>query len=625
MKDLGRMANLGAAFELSPALVTVTRLNDGRIVEVNEPFLRATGYARDEIVGHRIDDLGLWIDTGQRERSLAALRAGHSIRDIEACVRTKSGDEIVTVVAADQVVIDGQACILTALTDVTARVRAEAALRESERRFALAFNANPLPMSITSLSDGCYLAVNDAVVRDSGYSREELLSRASPPPDFWGTPEQRERLLESVRTTGQARDVEVTSRTKVGVHRVLLVSAEATSYAGEPAALNVILDIVVRKPWAAPRGARNTEAETTIRADDEFLALLGHELRDPVGTIVNAIGMMNRLATDDDLRRLTAIISRQAAQVTRVVNNLLDVNRTTAGTIELRPEILDLREVAVRCLQTLTEAGRTVDHDVAVEGDSVQMYGDPARLEQVIYHLVDNALRYTPPGGRVRLMTERIEGDAVLRVYDTGDGIQADVLPRVFSLVAETSRAVGRFRKGLGFGLTLVKRLVELHGGSVSAASAGPGTGSEFTVRLPARRSAGRSDDRGMDDRGAPFTRRRVLIVDDSPDARESLRLLLELAGHEVETAEDGPTGLAKLRTFRPDVALIDLALPGIDGYTVARTARMSSEARGIRLVALTGYGGAEDRKKALAAGFDVHLTKPVDPARLEDLVAGRE
>lgn len=225
----------------------------------------------------------------------------------------------------------------------------------------------------------------------------------------------------------------------------------------------------------------------------------------------------------------------------------------------------------------------------------------------------------------MRLTTEYIEGDAVLRVRDTGDGIQADLLPRVFFPFVETSPTVGRSRKGLGFGLTLVKRLVELHDGAVSATSAGPGRGSEFTIRLPARPAAGRPDGPGKDTPGAPFTRRRVLIVDDSPDARESLRLLLELAGHEVETAEDGTTGLAKLRRFRPDVALIDLALPGMDGYTVARMARQSSEARGIKLVALTGYGGAEDRDEALAAGFDVHLTKPVDPDRLEDLVAGRE
>jgi CheY-like chemotaxis protein len=209
-------------------------------------------------------------------------------------------------------------------------------------------------------------------------------------------------------------------------------------------------------------------------------------------------------------------------------------------------------------------------------------------------------------------------------VRDTGEGIRPEVLPRIFDLFARAPVEADRSRGGLGVGLTLVKRLMELHGGSVSVESAGPGRGSEFTIRLPVNAGEGPHGGSAPAHDSDTSTRRRVLIVDDSEDARESLRLLLELGGHEVETAEDGSTGLAKLHTFRPDVALIDLALPGIDGYALARAARQSLGSERIRLIALTGYGDVEDREKAMAAGFDVHVTKPVDPEHLENLLMGR-
>jgi len=224
----------------------------------------------------------------------------------------------------------------------------------------------------------------------------------------------------------------------------------------------------------------------------------------------------------------------------------------------------------------------------------------------------------------VRVIIERADGHAVLRVRDTGEGIRPDLLERVFDLFVQEPQALDRSRGGLGLGLTLVKRLVELHGGSVSAASAGRGRGSEFTVHLPAATEPG--DEDCAIAAFAPAVsgrRRRVLIVEDSADARDSLRLILELGGHEVETAEDAASCLEKVAAFRPDVALIDIGLPGIDGYRLAGLLRTLPDTGALRLIALTGYGQAEDRKKALDAGFDLHLTKPVEPARLQDLIAG--
>ena len=321
------------------------------------------------------------------------------------------------------------------------------------------------------------------------------------------------------------------------------------------------------------------------------------------------------------MRQLATLIGRQAGHLIRLVEDLLDVARVSTGQIELRPEPVDLHELAGRCLETLAQTGRAHAIAMRLDGGSVLVQGDPVRLEQVIGNLVDNALKHTPAGGRVTLTAERAGAEAVLRVQDTGQGIREELLPRVFDLFVQEPQALDRSHGGLGLGLTLVKRLVELHGGSVSCRSAGAGRGSEFTVRLPALAdAAGHGASAPAAVRAAPV-RRRVLVVEDNADARESLRLLLELAGHVVETADDGPTGAARLRAFRPDVAFIDVGLPGIDGYAVARMARDEPDTRGVRLVALTGYGQAEDRRRAFEAGFDLHLTKPVDPDVLRDLL----
>jgi signal transduction histidine kinase/CheY-like chemotaxis protein len=433
-----------------------------------------------------------------------------------------------------------------------------------------------------------------------------MLGHTKPELGFWVAPDQRDELLRQLTSRGQARDFEVTFRTKAGEERQLLTSAEVITYAGEPAVLSVSVDITERKLLEAQREARK----------DELLALLSHELRNPLGAITTALGVMDRLVTSPDLRNVVGIVSRQTARLTRLVDDLLDVARTSSGAITLQREPVDLLELAERCVRRLHDAGRARDHQLAVDGESVQVVGDRARLEQVIHNLLDNALKYTAPGGLIGVTTERAGADAVLRVRDTGEGIRTELGGRVFDRFVQEPQALDRARGGLGLGLALVKQLVELHGGSVLVTSPGPGRGSEFTVRLPARVERSQAE---------PAARpRRVLIVEDNADAREGLRLLLSYAGHEVEAAEDASSALDKLQSFRPEIALIDIGLPGADGYDLARTARQTPEGRATYLVALTGYGQAEDREKALAAGFDAHLTKPVDPAKLCDFLAER-
>jgi PAS domain S-box-containing protein len=535
---------------------------------------------------------------------------------MECRFRVKSGEERVTVLSADIVMFDGEACILSALTDITDRTRAEAALRESERRFMVAFHANPLPMSITSLRDHRHLEVNEAAVRHSGYPREEMLGHTKPQLGFWVTTEQRERLLRLLHTEGRVRDLEVTFRTRGGEERQLLVNSEVITFEGEPAVLSVSLDITERKLYEESLRAAN-------QAKDEFLAMLGHELRNPLGTLANAVAVLERLPGDETMRHVVAIIGRQTGHLGRLVDDLLDVARATSGKIELLRRPVELHALAGRCVDALAQAGRTERHAVVLEGAPVYVDGDAARLEQVLNNLLDNALKYTPGSGRVTVTTERVGETAVLRVRDTGQGIRTDLLARVFDLFVQEPQSLDRSRGGLGLGLALVKRLVELHGGSVAVWSAGPGQGSEFTVRMPAVPAPVGEGAATAAAGPQPVSARsrRVLVVEDSPDARQSLRLLLELAGHEVETSEDGPGGLAKVQAFRPDVALIDLGLPGMDGYAVAREMRRRPETRGVRLVAVTGYGQAEDRRRALAAGFDLHITKPVDASMLDEML----
>ena len=606
---------LRAVFGLSPTILCLTGLADGRVRDANDAFLSASGYTREEILGRSPVELGLWVDPAQRDEGIRQLKAGRTVRGMECRFRVKSGEEIVTVLSADVVMFDGEACILSALTDITDRTRAETALRESEARFMVAFHSNPLPMSITSLRDHRHLEVNDAAVRHSGYSREEMLGQTKPQLGFWVTTEQRDRVLRLLQTEGRVRDLEVTFRRRSGEERQLLVNSEVISFEGKPAVLSVSLDITERKLYEDSLRAAN-------QAKDEFLAMLGHELRNPLGTLTNAVAVLERLQGDETMRHVVAIIGRQTGHLGRLVDDLLDVARATSGKIELQRRPVELHALARRCIDALAQAGRTERHTVVLEGEPVHVDGDPARLEQVLNNLVDNALKYTPPSGRVTISTERAGATGVLRVRDTGQGIRTDLLARVFDLFVQEPQSLDRSRGGLGLGLALVKRLVELHGGSVAVWSAGPGQGSEFTVRLPAvaapvAAAAGSEDGT----RPGPVRSRRVLVVEDNPDARQSLRMLLEMAGHEVQTSEDGPSGLAKLYAFHPDVALIDLGLPGLDGYALAREVRGRPETRAIRLVAVTGYGQAEDRRRALAAGFDLHVTKPVDMSMLEEML----
>jgi PAS domain S-box-containing protein len=381
--------------------------------------------------------------------------------------------------------------------------------------------------------------------------------------------------------------------------------------------VGVGLDITERKAHEAELVAARGAAERANRAKDEFLAMLGHELRNPLSAIGSAVAVLERLRLDD-LRgtRATQVIARQIQHLARLMDDLLDVGRVVTGKITLERRAMDLLAAARRAVATLRAAGVTERHDVSVDGRPVWVDGDTTRLEQVVTNLVSNALKFTPTGGTIRIWVGTEDGGAVLRVSDTGVGMGAELLPRIFDLFVQGDQPPERSSGGLGIGLTLVRQLVELHGGRVEARSAGAGQGSVFTIRLPcARLAAGERP--GASDAALPPCR--ILIVEDNADARDMLLALLSLERHEVYTASDGPAGVDAAVRLRPEVALVDIGLPGLNGYEVARRIRATEAGRGMKLIALTGYGQREDTRQAREAGFDLHLVKPVEPRRLDD------
>ena len=383
---------------------------------------------------------------------------------------------------------------------------------------------------------------------------------------------------------------------------------------------------------AAERAARETgealaraaaELRAADRRKDDFLGMLSHELRNPLAPIRNSIYILGRATPGGpQAERAMVVIERQVEHIARLVDDLLDVTRIARGKIELQRVRTDLALLARRAADDhagLMQA-RGLDLEAIVPAEPLWAEADPARLAQVIGNLLQNAARFTPRGGRVTLAMERVRGSAELRVRDTGAGMEPDLLERVFEPFVQADRSLARTEGGLGLGLALVKGITELHGGTVRAVSDGPGRGAELVVRLPLHEAgsqavpvATRAEVRGQ--------ARRVLVIDDNADGAQSLAQVIELLGHEVEVAFDGPSALALARQSRPDVVLCDIGLEGMSGYDIARALRAESGSR-MRLVAVSGYAQPGDVRRALDAGFDRHLAKPADVAEIERLLA---
>jgi signal transduction histidine kinase len=378
-------------------------------------------------------------------------------------------------------------------------------------------------------------------------------------------------------------------------------------------------DVRERKRVEGERERARVEAEAASRTKDEFFAMLGHELRNPLSVITTALRIVEVTGPlDERNEKARQIIVRQVATLVRLVDDLLDVTRLTTGKIVLSPSPVNLGAAAQRAV-TAVAAGAPGRHISCHALDDLWIEADETRLEQILLNLLHNAVKFTPADGRVMVAVMGEGPDAVLRVEDTGAGIPADLLPRIFELFVQGDTSLHRAKPGLGIGLTLVKRLVDLHKGCIDVTSAGPGRGSAFTVRFP-RIEPAVPPPASKPARAAGTARRRILIVEDNADARQMLRHLLELSDHEVHEAPDGLKGLEQALVLHPDAVVIDLGLPGLDGYQVAQRIRAAGR-RDMVLIAVTGYGQREDRLRSSVAGFDAHFTKPVDPTALDALL----
>jgi PAS domain S-box-containing protein len=503
--------------------------------------------------------------------------------------------------------------------DITEQRHAEKALRDSEQRLNAIIDNSP---AIIFLKDahGCYLLVNRAFERYSGLDRKQIEGRTDHdlfPKEVADAFVADDRLILHKGTAIQDEDVAI-----FGGVSYTFISIKFPLYdgSGVPSALcGIATDITDRK--------RAEEAlKEADRRKDEFLAMLAHELRNPLAPIRNAVQIMRLLGSADSrLEQAREMIERQVVHMTRLVDDLLEVSRITRGKIKLQIEPVDLVAVVARAVETSRPLIDARQHDltIALPPEPIRLEADATRLAQVISNLLNNAAKYTENGGRIWLTVDHEGGEAVVRVRDSGIGIPPDLLQRIFDLFAQADRSLDRSQGGLGIGLTLVKNLVEMHGGSVTAHSNGPGKGSEFVVRLPLSPYHDNANALATSSAATPADipcPHRILVVDDNRDSAESIALLLKLWGHDVRTAPDGATALETVRAYRPQVVLLDIGLPNVNGYDVAKQLRQEFGRDGLLLIAVTGYGQSEDRRRSAQAGFDHHLVKPVSPEDLAKL-----
>jgi PAS domain S-box-containing protein len=496
------------------------------------------------------------------------------------------------------------------------RQRAEEALRDTEAKYRLIVEtANE---GIWQLDAGaCITFVNQRMADMLGYDRVALLGKT-----LWDfifvedEPQVKQRLQQ--RRAGMSEQADVRFRRQDGQEVWMLMAGRPVidSCGLFQGVIDLFTDVTERK--------RAEEAlKEAAHRKDEFLATLAHELRNPLAPIRNALSLL-RLAghKPDILEHTRTLMERQVQQLVHLIDDLLEVSRVTHGTIRLRKEALDLATVIARAVEMARPLLDEHRHHLTtdIEHDPPRVEGDLTRLVQVVANLLNNAAKYTPPGGQIFLTVRREAPHAVIRVRDNGIGILPDLLPHVFELFAQGPRGLARAEGGLGIGLTLVKSLVEKHGGSVHASSQGAGQGAEFEVRLPLlgrdtrqQAAAGEAD--------AKTCPRSFLVVDDNRDAADSLAMLLRTLGQRVAVAYDGSTAVTAAQTLRPDIVLLDIGLPDMDGYRVARALRSNPDTARTKIIAVTGYGQDEYRQKSREAGLDGHLVKPVDLAPLKDLL----
>jgi len=510
--------------------------------------------------------------------------------------------------------------VVLTFRDVTESRQAETALRQSERELAEFFENATLALHWVG-PDGIILRANQAELDLLGYRPDEYVGR--PITDFHADQDVICDILTRLRAGERLADYPARLKCKDGSIKDVLIDSSVLWRNGKFIHTRCFTRDVTRQKQA------EQELRDNDRRKDEFLATLAHELRNPLAPIRNSLQILRMPRIDAEVAEQSRdVLDRQVQHLVRLVDDLLDVSRVMRGKIELRREHVELSTVIARAVETAKPLIELQRHDleIIVSPESLPLDADPVRLAQVVGNLLTNAAKYTEANGRIWVTASR-EGDlAILSVRDNGIGIAPDMLPHVFDLFVQADHTSTKSQGGLGIGLTLVKNLVEMHGGSVTAHSRGLGEGSEFIVQLPLVSQDGQKVNNSTihEMNPAPTSSGlRLLVVDDNRDAASTLAMLLRLKGHQVEVANDGPTALAMAEELRPDVIFLDIGMPRMDGYEVARRIRQQPELNNVVLAALTGWGQQEDRRRTAAAGFNHHLVKPPELKIVDALLAG--
>ncbi len=599
----------------------------GIITDVNRQMEILTGSTRDELIGAPFKDY--FADPGRAEAGIRLVLAEGKVTDYELTARTKSGEETVVSYNASTFFDRDRKLrgVFAAARDVTARKQVEAERMLLDQRVRdLQFYTRSLIESnidalITTDPRGIISDVNKQMEELTGCTRDELIG--APFKDYFTDPDLAEAGIKLVLAEGKVTDYELTARARDGQQTI--VSYNATTFYDRDRKLQGVFaaarDITERSRLEKQMQLQAAELSDLHRRKDEFLAMLSHELRSPLAPISNAVQMLGMQSSNENefQKEARGIIERQTNQLQHLVDDLLEVSRITTGMVQLRKVSVDVGDIIRSAVETVHPLMLQRGHDthVSIPSEPIWLHADAARLEQVLVNLLTNAAKYTDLNGTIWLSAEQIGAECILRVKDTGVGITPELLPCIFNLFTQAERSLDRSQGGLGIGLALVQRLTELHGGRVEVFST-LRQGSEFVVRLPVESSkivepeqvaiaAPNKNDRPL----------RILVVDDNVDTVLSFSMLLKESGNEVRTAHDGPIAIKIASEYIPDVILLDIGLPGLNGYEVAKQIRKLPTLKNVVLVALTGYGQESDRQASMEAGFDHHLIKP---ARMEQV-----